>query len=136
MAKIVSDKIGVQKDYNSAKKNGFVPIFLFDTSILKKVFEQEDDGKIFLNELEDVNNESGEKCGFATSAGILNTIYYGNTKKLDFKVIRKFLRIVNILPSFCNFRDTKATINELIDIANTFTKQGKNNEKENIKGYG
>lgn len=98
-------------------------IFIIAPDVLQKMFEGHKQGKELLEKMNYIKQSGGELYALTTLASFQRSIYLMNGN-IPVSAIQKTLNFLTIAPSFANFMDEKAVVDEILIYAKTATKMG------------
>ncbi len=121
---ILRTKMGILKKKNNEEQKKLMVII--DSSALQGMFEGKEDGKKLLEKLNEMGYEqSNNVVAVSPMSSFLRAIYLSDSE-VKIGAIQKALNFLQIAPSFADFKDEKAVINEILAMANAFGEAKKN----------
>jgi hypothetical protein len=101
--------------------------FLIDNSALISIFEGKNKGKELLDKLNDMKYKGRTVKAVTPLASFLRAIYLADPET-KISSIQKTLNFLDVVPSFADFRDEKAVMEEIIRVAQLIS--GSKNKEE------
>jgi len=102
-----------------------IPNFLIDSSALKDMFESKNKGEELVKKLKEVNDMGGNVYAVTPLASFLRAIWLCEPE-IKIAQIQKTLSFLNVIFSTADFKDDKAVMNEIIEVANLLSGNKKN----------
>jgi hypothetical protein len=104
---------------------------IIDASVIQQMIEDDNSQKAVevLKKIKEIdeNPKLKENCLlFTPQSSLLRAIYFANPEKVKFQNLQKIISCVMVTPSFANFKNEKAVIDEVIRSAKIFS--GEKNE--------
>ena len=99
-----------------------MPTFFIDHSALKNMFEGVESGDKLLRQMYDMKNQGIPVDARTTMSCFLRALYLTDPK-VNINSIQKVLNFLNVIPSFADFKNDKAVINEILKIVGSVSKR-------------
>ena len=92
------------------------PLFIIDTSVLKNMFEGEENANKLMNKFKELKYANKDVKAITTMSCLLRAIFLSDSE-IKIKEIQKTLNFIVVHPSFADFKNEKAVIDEVLKLA-------------------